>query len=108
MAVGALEREMTGHEHHHHGSSDADERLSVIDPVCGMTVDPAKTTHHAEHAGHAFHFCSAWCVVFAGSTVIPQTGSITLRRSSASEEPWWWCSCPVISRSSAPTAIYPY
>ena len=61
MAVGALEREMTGHEHHHHGSSDADERLSVIDPVCGMTVDPAKTTHHAEHAGHAFHFCSAAC-----------------------------------------------
>jgi Cu+-exporting ATPase len=33
----------------------------VIDAVCGMTVDPAKTTHHAEHAGHAYHFCSAGC-----------------------------------------------
>ena len=31
------------------------------DPVCGMTVDPAKTAHHAEHAGHAYHFCSAGC-----------------------------------------------
>jgi Cu+-exporting ATPase len=26
-----------------------------------MTVDPAKTPHHAEHAGHAYHFCSAGC-----------------------------------------------
>ena len=31
------------------------------DPVCGMTVDPAKTAHHAEHAGHVYHFCSAGC-----------------------------------------------
>lgn len=33
----------------------------VIDPVCGMTVDPAKTAHHAEFQGEAFHFCSARC-----------------------------------------------
>jgi P-type Cu+ transporter len=33
----------------------------VIDPVCGMQVDPAKTAHHAVHAGHDFHFCSARC-----------------------------------------------
>ncbi|MBN6150208.1 heavy metal translocating P-type ATPase [Xanthomonas sp. AmX2] len=31
------------------------------DPVCGMQVDPATTPHHAEHAGQAFHFCSAGC-----------------------------------------------
>jgi Cu+-exporting ATPase len=35
---------------------------SVKDPVCGMTVDPSKTPHHAEHAGEAFHFCSAGCL----------------------------------------------
>ncbi len=35
--------------------------MTVIDPVCGMTVDPAKTAHHAEHAGTAYHFCSAGC-----------------------------------------------
>ncbi|WP_249680457.1 heavy metal translocating P-type ATPase [Roseococcus pinisoli] len=34
---------------------------TVKDPVCGMTVDPAKTPHHAEHAGKAYHFCSAGC-----------------------------------------------
>ena len=34
---------------------------TVIDPVCGMTVDPAKSPHKAEHQGHAYHFCSAGC-----------------------------------------------
>ncbi len=34
---------------------------SVIDPVCGMTVDPARSPHHAEHAGKVFHFCSGGC-----------------------------------------------
>lgn len=33
----------------------------AIDPVCGMKVDPAATPHHAEHAGQAWHFCSAGC-----------------------------------------------
>jgi Cu+-exporting ATPase len=26
-----------------------------------MTVDPAKTAHHAEHAGSTYHFCSTGC-----------------------------------------------
>jgi Cu+-exporting ATPase len=34
---------------------------STKDPVCGMTVDPVATAHHAEHAGIAYHFCSAGC-----------------------------------------------
>ena len=33
----------------------------VIDPVCGMTVDPATTAHHAEYDGSDFYFCSAGC-----------------------------------------------
>ena len=31
------------------------------DPVCGMTVDPATTTHRSEHAGDRFYFCSSRC-----------------------------------------------
>jgi P-type Cu+ transporter len=31
------------------------------DPVCGMTVDPAKTAHTAEHAGKTYYFCCAGC-----------------------------------------------
>nr|WP_298150363.1 heavy metal translocating P-type ATPase [uncultured Pseudoxanthomonas sp.] len=33
----------------------------VLDPVCGMRVDPATTPHHAGHAGQTYHFCSAGC-----------------------------------------------
>ena len=34
---------------------------AVIDPVCGMTVDPVASKHRFEYAGHTFHFCSAGC-----------------------------------------------
>ncbi len=55
------------HEHHRHGRHEhavtggAEAAKSVKDPVCGMTVDPAMTPHHADHAGTTFHFCSAGC-----------------------------------------------
>ncbi len=35
---------------HHHATAAETETL-VKDPVCGMSVDPAKTQHHADHAG---------------------------------------------------------
>jgi P-type Cu+ transporter len=31
------------------------------DPVCGMTVDPAKAKATAEHAGQSYYFCCARC-----------------------------------------------
>src|SRR3954465_10319211 len=31
------------------------------DPVCGMTVDPAKTPHRHVHRGENYFFCSAGC-----------------------------------------------
>ena len=37
-------------------------KATVVDPVCGMTVDPAKTAHHAQHDGAEYHFCSAGCL----------------------------------------------
>ena len=46
--------------HHTHGPVEG-HAATVIDPVCGMTVDPLTTAHHAEHAGRPFHFCSAGC-----------------------------------------------
>jgi Cu+-exporting ATPase len=45
------------HQHDHAGSND-----TVIDPVCGMQVDPASTAHHAQHANQDYHFCSARCL----------------------------------------------
>ena len=43
------------------GHSPASIATAVRDPVCGMSVDPAATAHHADHAGQTFHFCSAGC-----------------------------------------------
>ena len=55
-----------GHDHapghsHAHGAGDGLDPGLVRDPVCGMSVDPARTPHHAEHDGRAYHFCSAGC-----------------------------------------------
>jgi Cu+-exporting ATPase len=33
-----------------------------IDPVCGMTVVPARAAGFVEHDGHTYHFCSRHCV----------------------------------------------
>ena len=34
----------------------------VLDPVCGMTVDPARAAGHVEHKGTTYSFCSKGCV----------------------------------------------
>ena len=66
---------MNSHSHHNHqepvpssasGSccSSKDEIKAVgaiIDPVCGMAVDPTTGVHHAQHQGIEYHFCSAHC-----------------------------------------------
>src|SRR5882757_8785765 len=33
----------------------------VIDPVCGMTVDPHATAHRLTHQDRPYYFCSASC-----------------------------------------------
>ena len=34
----------------------------ALDPVCGMTVDPAKAAGHVDHEGTTYNFCSKGCV----------------------------------------------
>ncbi len=34
---------------------------AAIDPVCGMSVDPAKTPHRHDYRHHTYYFCSAGC-----------------------------------------------
>lgn len=50
-----------GHEGHACCTGARAPTAAVIDPVCGMTVDPQRTPHHAEHAGISYHFCGAGC-----------------------------------------------
>jgi Cu+-exporting ATPase len=33
----------------------------VVDPVCGMTVDPHTAQHRADYQGRPYYFCSAGC-----------------------------------------------
>jgi Cu+-exporting ATPase len=47
-----------GHAHDHHHDAAGSK---VLDPVCGMSVDPATSKHRFEHRGETFHFCSAGC-----------------------------------------------
>jgi Cu+-exporting ATPase len=35
-------------------------KTEAIDPICGMTVDPA-TAIHAERDGETFYFCGEHC-----------------------------------------------
>ena len=43
-----------GHDHAGHATT-------VRDPVCGMTIDPAKSPHRFAHRGETYHFCSSGC-----------------------------------------------
>ncbi|CAN5497800.1 heavy metal translocating P-type ATPase [soil metagenome] len=49
------------HDHagHDHAHADADGR--VLDPICGMTVDPATAKHRLAYKGRDYFFCSAGC-----------------------------------------------
>ncbi len=55
------------HPDHHHahashaGHGEPPPAGKVLDPVCGMTVDPETTAHRAEFDGKPFFFCSAGC-----------------------------------------------
>lgn len=55
------------HTHDHHGghrhapeAATASGSAATLDPVCGMTVDPARALSH-EHRGSTHYFCSAGC-----------------------------------------------
>ena len=50
--------EAAGH-HHHRSHAPADG--GVIDPVCGMTVDPHTAQWRADYRGHTYYFCNPSC-----------------------------------------------
>jgi len=48
---------MNSHENHHHASAES----RVVDPVCGMTIDPAKAAGTSRIGDATIHFCSPRC-----------------------------------------------
>ena len=52
-----------GTEHHNSAFSlPLAANQTAIDPVCGMTVDPATAAGSFTHAGTTYHFCSRHCL----------------------------------------------
>ena len=45
------------HDHTEHSAAAG----AAIDPVCGMSVDPATAQHKAEYAGETYYFCCNGC-----------------------------------------------
>ena len=41
---------------------DAASPAGVLDPVCGMTIDPADAVGHTEHRGQTYYFCHESCL----------------------------------------------
>lgn len=50
-----------GHQGHADHSDAADGNSEAVDPVCGMTVDPATSKYRRDHDGQSYFFCSAGC-----------------------------------------------
>ena len=73
-------------------------RPAAIDPVCGMTVDPAKTPHHATPDGVDYHFCSPRCretfVADPGKYLAPPSGA-TAAAAAAEVAPGTTYTCPM-------------
>ena len=65
--------------------SSENRMISVKDPVCGMTVDPAKAAGESQLGGSAYYFCSTGCQTkfdstperYAGNAELPAAGSTT-------------------------------
>lgn len=65
-ASGAQQHDHSAHAHppHHHGHDHHDAPAQggqAIDPVCGMSVDPATAKHRFNYKGLDYYFCSAGC-----------------------------------------------
>ena len=76
----------------HARCTDHGPSQTVIDPVCGMTVDPAATAHHAQHHGTDFHFCSSGCQ--AKFTADPErylSGAASTDPQDVPEGTMWTC-----------------
>jgi Cu+-exporting ATPase len=88
---------MSHADHHaHSGSGCCAESTKaegqVKDPVCGMSVDPATTSHHASHAGQDYHFCSAGCRT---KFVADPTAYLADRRPEPAASPGAIWTCPM-------------
>ncbi|WP_309750845.1 heavy metal translocating P-type ATPase [Novosphingobium sp.] len=103
------------HDHGAHCTHAADSSAGIeIDPVCGMSVDPAKTAHVATHAGAHHYFCSAGCLAKFNADPERYLGDAPQAAEPAMEGAIWTCpmhpeiqrpgpgSCPICGMALEP------
>jgi len=79
---------------HCHGGTGAGEAIPpgrAVDPVCGMTVDPATSPHHAVWQGRDYHFCGARCREKFVAAPANYDGDTPPQPASVSESGVWTC-----------------
>lgn len=57
---------------------------TVTDPVCGMTIDPAKAVGSSSYNGQTYHFCSRACETKFDGAPAEYTQTAAARTESAS------------------------
>ncbi len=103
------------HDHGAHCTHAADSSAGIeIDPVCGMSVDPAKSAHVATHAGAHHYFCSAGCLAKFNADPERYLGDAPQAAEPAMEGAIWTCpmhpeiqrpgpgSCPICGMALEP------
>ncbi len=45
----------------HHNGNESETNTAIVDPVCGMSVDPNAGKPHLSYHGEDYHFCSQKC-----------------------------------------------
>ena len=68
---------------------------TVTDPVCGMTIDPAKAVGSSSYNGETYHFCSRGCET--------KFDSAPAQYVSAAVAPAAAGSCCAVNRSAQPS-----
>jgi Cu+-exporting ATPase len=103
IAVAGYDGQLPGASHEHHNVQDHAKPQGVIDPVCGMTVDPARVKGTSEYQGKTYHFCSAGCKerfdADPGTFLTPgahhQRGGMTVRTQPAQAAHAGKYTCPM-------------
>lgn len=80
----------------HENSGHSSHQGTVIDPVCGMSVNPAKAAGSVTHDGQDYHFCSKRCVekFTANPSQYLQQATPSMNRSTMSQNTnnsWFIC-----------------
>jgi Cu+-exporting ATPase len=66
---------------------------TAIDPICGMTIDPATAAGSSSYDGHTYHFCSRNCKTKFDGAPAEYAGAAATAAAATSGCPPGHCHC---------------